>query len=79
MKVMTLKLPDQLDRRLRVTAKQKRTTKSALARQALEAFLVDSRGQQTPSVHDLLADLAGSVEGPEDLATNPKYMEGFGR
>jgi hypothetical protein len=22
---------------------------------------------------------AGTVEGPEDLSTNPKYMEGFGK
>jgi hypothetical protein len=24
-------------------------------------------------------DIVGSVEGPGDLSTNPKYMEGFGR
>lgn len=24
-------------------------------------------------------DLAGSIEGPPDLSTNPKYMEGFGK
>lgn len=24
-------------------------------------------------------DLAGSVDGPPDLSTNPKYMEDFGR
>jgi hypothetical protein len=23
--------------------------------------------------------LVGSVEGPSDLSTNPKYMEGFGQ
>lgn len=25
-----------------------------------------------------IEDLVGSVEGPGDLSTNPKYMEGFG-
>lgn len=31
------------------------------------------------SAYDLAKDLAGCVEGgPTDLATNPKYMEGFG-
>jgi hypothetical protein len=30
--------------------------------------------------YDLARDLAGSVKGlPRDLATNPKYLEGFGR
>jgi hypothetical protein len=29
---------------------------------------------------DQARDLAGSVKGlPRDLATNPKYLEGFGR
>jgi hypothetical protein len=29
--------------------------------------------------YDLASDLAGSLKGlPRDLATNPKYLEGFG-
>ncbi len=31
------------------------------------------------SALELAGDLVGSVEGPGDLSTNPKYMEGFGR
>ena len=32
------------------------------------------------SCYDLARDLAGAIKGlPEDLADNPKYMEGFGR
>ena len=31
------------------------------------------------SCYDLARDLAGTVKGlPRDIATNPKYMEGFG-
>lgn len=30
------------------------------------------------SALDISRDLIGCVEGPEDLSTNPKYMEGFG-
>ena len=34
---------------------------------------------RTPSVYDLGRDLIGSIKGlPADIATNPKYMEGFG-
>jgi hypothetical protein len=30
------------------------------------------------SALDISRDLVGCVEGPGDLSTNPKYMEGFG-
>jgi len=30
------------------------------------------------SALDVSRDLVGCVEGPGDLSTNPKYMEGFG-
>jgi hypothetical protein len=30
------------------------------------------------SVLDVSRDWVGCVEGPSDLSTNPKYMEGFG-
>ncbi|MEZ0368392.1 MAG: hypothetical protein ACAI44_04810 [Candidatus Sericytochromatia bacterium] len=32
-----------------------------------------------PSVFELAQDLAGCLDGPPDLATNPRYMDGFGR
>jgi hypothetical protein len=32
-----------------------------------------------PTATELAGDLVGCVEGPGDLSTNPKYMEGFGR
>ena len=38
-----------------------------------------ARRGRTPSVYDLGRDLIGSIKGlPADIATNPKYMEGFG-
>ena len=30
------------------------------------------------SAYDLAKDVIGSLDGPEDLSTNPKYMKGFG-
>ena len=30
------------------------------------------------SCHELAGDLAGSMSGPRDIATNPKYLQGFG-
>lgn len=38
------------------------------------------RRKPTPgSALELAGDLVGSVEGPRDLSTNPKYLEGFGQ
>ncbi len=34
--------------------------------------------QKGMSALDVSRDLVGCVEGPGDLSTNPKYMEGFG-
>jgi len=44
MKRTTVKLPDQLDARLRHEAERRHTTVSALTREAIEAFL----GESTP-------------------------------
>lgn len=54
-----------------------RQTPSAALR--LEAALRHRSRRGAASCYDLARDLAGSVKGlPLDLATNPKYTEGFG-
>jgi len=48
-----------------------------VVRAALER---ERAGKNRPkSCRDLLADLEGYFDGPPDLSTNPKYMEGFGQ
>jgi len=48
-------------------------------REALEQFFNGERTAQRPmSALELAGDLVGCVQGPGDLSTNPKYMEGFG-
>lgn len=39
----------------------------------------DAIEPQPGSVLELAQDLCGSVEGPSDLSTNPKYMEDYGK
>jgi len=54
-------------------------TKSSLVRESLERALSTESPAGDVSCYDLARDLAGSVRGlPEDLAVNPKYMQGFG-
>lgn len=84
MKTISLRLPDRLHAQVDREAKRQRRSKSAVIREAVERTLKSrarsngSRGKRRPTVFELAGDLLGSVEGPADLSTNPKYMEGFG-
>ena len=75
MRVVSFKLPSFLDRRLSELAKARRTSRSALLREAVESL---SRPTKR-SAGSLAGDLVGSVRGPRDLATNPKHLRGYGR
>lgn len=78
MRTISLKLPEDLLADLEREAKARHLTKSVLVRESLEKALRQSR-RGAGSCYDMARDLAGKVKGlPRDLATNPKYMEGFG-
>jgi hypothetical protein len=79
MKNVSLKLPDDLHAKLTRACKARGTAKSDIIRDALEAYLASPKNGSSVSCLDLAGDLVGSLEGPVDLATNPKYMRGFGR
>jgi predicted transcriptional regulator len=75
---ISLRLPDDLLVQLDEEAKARRMTKSRLIREGLEKVLGSKPRSRTVSCYDLARDLAGLAKGlPEDLADNPKYMEGF--
>jgi len=75
---ISLKLPDDLLAELERVARTRRTTKSVVVRECLEAAL-RRRLRRAASCYDQARDLAGTVKGlPRDLAHNPKYMEGLG-
>ena len=79
MQTISLKLPDALLARLEEESRLRRTNKSALVRAALERELFPKMAGEKPSCYELARDLAGSIKGlPKDIATNRKYMEGFG-
>ncbi len=77
---ISLKVPDHLLERLEAESRARRTTKSSLVRECLEKALDARASGGKATCYDLARDLAGSVKGlPRDLATNPKYLDGFGR
>ena len=80
MRTISVKLPDHLFAQLGKEARAKRVTKSHLVRESLEKSLHGQPPAGSVSCYDLARDLAGTVKGlPEDLADNPKYLEGFGQ
>ena len=79
MHTISLKMPESLASRLEDTARQKGVSKSALIRDALEAYLQADRAERAESALSQVADLAGILSGPEDLSVNKDYLRNFGR
>jgi hypothetical protein len=78
MKTFSLKLPPSLSAKLNRLAKKRGQTKSEIVREALEQFFNGERTIPPGSALEAAGPWIGCVEGPGDLSTNPKYMEGFG-
>ncbi|MGQ0504617.1 MAG: CopG family transcriptional regulator [Myxococcaceae bacterium] len=74
LKTLTVKVPKSLSARVARLAKSKGATQSEVIREALEAYTQSEHPSFTASA----AEFCGAAEGPGDLSTNPRYMEGFG-
>lgn len=80
MKTTSLKIPEALEEKIERAVRRHRLTKSEIIRQALESFLREEPPAHPPnSALELLAELAGSLDGPPDLSTNEEHLEGYGR
>lgn len=82
----TVDLSDDLYRRVKAEAAMRGRKIKDLVDEALRKLLASSdpgeaeKPADQPSFHDLMKDCCGIVaDAPADYATNPKYMEGFGR
>ena len=91
MSTISLKLPDRLLARLEKESRARRKTKTALVRECLEKQLPEKHSSvkdlpKLPpgeSFYDKALPIlkkawARNGRLPRDLATNPKYMKGFG-
>jgi len=74
MKTVSFKLPEALDAALSALAEQRKSSRSGLVREALEALTAGERRSVTAMVDELV----GSLAGPADLSTHPKHMAGYG-
>ncbi len=82
MRTLSMKVPETLDRDLAELATRRGVSKSALIRDAMAELVTREGSSERPPADSFLAlaeDLAGCVEGPEDLSTNEDYLDGYGR
>lgn len=73
MKTLSIKVPAELEEKVERMARRRRTSRSAIVREALEAY-----EHPEGSFGALAEDLCGSLEGPPDLSTNPDHLAGYG-
>lgn len=75
MRTVSFKLPEELDDALSDLARRRKSSRSALVREALRALASGGRRSVTKVVDALVTPL----DGPPDLSTNPKHLSGYGR
>jgi predicted transcriptional regulator len=74
MRVVSIKLPEELNNELSEIARRRKASRSAILREALESF---ARGSKR-SVTAAAGELVGSLRGSKDLSTHTKYLSGDG-
>ena len=75
MRTVSFKLPEHLDDALSDLARRRKSSRSALVREALEGLASGGRRSVTAAVDALV----GPLDGPTDLSTNPKHMADYGQ
>lgn len=78
----TIDLPDELYRRAKAEAAFRGRKFKELVEEGLQRLLSPAPPEQkpAPSLHDLMQDCCGIVsQAPADYASNPEYMDQFGR
>jgi hypothetical protein len=69
-----------LNERLEAEASRAMLPKSVLVREALNRSLNRPRQRARRTAFDRVKNLCGIIkDGPADMSTNPKYMDGFGK
>lgn len=62
-----------------IMPKKRKVRKSTVVREAIAANLQEQKNQGRLSAYDVMKEACGIIKGVRrDLATNPKYMRGFG-
>ena len=75
MRTVSFKLPEHLDDALSDLARRRKSSRSALVREAVQSLASGKRRSVTAMVDELV----GPLDGLADLSTNPKHLSGYGK
>lgn len=75
MRTVSFKLPEHLDDALSDLARRRKSSRSALVREALEVLATSGQRSVTAASDALVVPL----DGPTDLSTNPKHLASYGK
>lgn len=78
MPTITCKVPPELDARLTATSRARRTTKSMIVREILDAQLSRRNARTKLHAYDLVKHLVGRLTGPRDLSCHSRHLDDFG-
>jgi len=79
MKNLSVKIPDSFFSKLEMYGQHWSMKKSEVVRRAIEEYLSKTDASTSESFLGLAIDLAGCLEGPSDLSSNSKHMDGYGK
>lgn len=75
-----MKLTPEQKEKIRTLARRRGVSQKRAVLDLIEKEVDDEKVEPVSgSFYERNKDLIGVAEGPGDLSTNPKYMEGFGR
>jgi hypothetical protein len=78
MPTLTCKLSPELDARLTAASRARRTTKSVVVREILEAQLSRRSARKQLRAYDVVKHVVGRLSGPRDLSRHPGHLDDFG-
>ena len=79
MRTITVKVPRPLGERLGRAVVQRRSTRSAVVREAIEAYLAAEGGGARAPASISPPTSRGPCSGPSDLSSNRLRLRGYGR
>ncbi len=77
-KMTSFRLTEELDRQIDELASSRNASRADIVREAVAEYIVNAGQAQPGSFLEQAADLAGSVDGPEDLSSNPDLLDDLG-
>ena len=81
MKILSIKVPEELAIRIEKRARNLGISKSALIRQSIEQEISGHPSlEEAPTAYDLMRKDLGCIEsGTGDLSTSPEHLKDFGK